>query len=154
MKFMLNGALTLGTYDGANIEIFENAGVENNYLFGAKVEELNEIYDSYNPKEFYYKNEDIKDAVDTLLSGELNDNDSYMFLDIYNCLINPQGGEKADTYFVLKDFEDYKKTHEKINKEYSDRLTWARKSLKNIANAGYFSSDRTILEYAKDIWKL
>ncbi|MDU3199314.1 MAG: glycogen/starch/alpha-glucan phosphorylase, partial [Anaerococcus hydrogenalis] len=154
MKFMLNGALTLGTYDGANIEIFENAGVENNYLFGAKVEELNKIYNSYNPKEFYHKNQDIKDAVDTLLSGELNDNDSYMFLDIYNSLINPQGGEKADNYFVLKDFEDYKNTHEKINKEYSDRLKWAKKSLKNIANSGYFSSDRTILEYAKDIWKL
>ena len=154
MKFMLNGALTLGTYDGANIEIFENAGVENNYLFGAKVEELNEIYDQYNPKEYYHKNEDIKDAVDALVSGELDDKDSYMFLDIYNCLINPQGGERADTYFVLKDFEDYKKTQEKVNKEYSDRLTWARKSLKNIANAGFFSSDRTILEYAKDIWKL
>lgn len=154
MKFMLNGALTLGTYDGANIEIFENAGVENNYLFGAKVEELNKIYNSYNPKEFYHKNQDIKDAVDTLLSGELNDNDSYMFLDIYNSLINPQAGEKADNYFVLKDFEDYKNTHEKINKEYSDRLKWAKKSLKNIANSGYFSSDRTILEYAKDIWKL
>ena len=154
MKFMLNGALTLGTYDGANIEIFENAGVENNYLFGAKVEELNEIYDQYNPKEYYHKNEDIKDAVDALVSGELDDKDSYMFLDIYNCLINPQGGERADTYFVLKDFEDYKKAQEKVNKEYSDRLTWARKSLKNIANAGFFSSDRTILEYAKDIWKL
>ena len=77
-----------------------------------------------------------------------------MFLDIYNSLINPQGGEKADNYFVLKDFEDYKNTHEKINKEYSDRLKWAKKSLKNIANSGFFSSDRTILEYAKDIWKL
>lgn len=154
MKFMLNGALTLGTYDGANIEIFEKAGVENNYLFGAKVEELNAIRDSYNPKEYYHKNPEIKDAVDALVSGELNDDNSYMFLDIYNSLINPQGGEVADSYFLLKDFEDYKKAHEKINEEYSDRLTWARKALKNIANAGYFSSDRTILEYAKDIWKI
>ena len=154
MKFMLNGALTLGTYDGANIEIFDHSGVENNYLFGAKVEELNQIRDTYNPKEYYHKNEDIKMAVDSLVKGKLKDDDSYMFLDIYNSLISPQGGEKADSYFVLKDFKDYKRAHQDINKDYKDRKTWAKKALKNIANAGYFSSDRTILEYAKDIWKL
>ena len=154
MKFMLNGALTLGTLDGANIEIFDHAGEENNYRFGATVEELNEIMDTYNPVEFYSKDSDIKDVVDSLVSGEFKDNNTYMFLDIYNELINPQNGQRGDNYFLLKDFKSYAKAHEKINKEYRDRLEWSRKCLKNIANAGFFSSDRTILDYANDIWKI
>ena len=154
MKFMLNGALTLGTLDGANIEIFDHAGEENNYRFGATVEELNEIMDTYNPVEFYSKDSDIKDVVDSLVSGEFKDNNTYMFLDIYNELINPQNGQRGDSYFLLKDFKSYAKAHEKINKEYRDRLEWSRNSLKNIANAGFFSSDRTILDYANDIWKI
>lgn len=154
MKFMLNGALTLGTLDGANIEIFDHAGEENNYRFGATVEELNEIMDTYNPVEFYSKDSDIKDVVDSLVSGEFKDNNTYMFLDIYNELINPQNGQRGDSYFLLKDFKSYAKAHEKINKEYRDRLEWSRKCLKNIANAGFFSSDRTILDYANDIWKI
>ena len=154
MKFMLNGALTLGTLDGANIEIFDHAGEENNYRFGATVEELNEIMDTYNPVEFYSKDSDIKDVVDSLVSGEFKDNNTYMFLDIYNELINPQNGQRGDSYFLLKDFKSYAKAHEKINKEYRDRLEWSRKSIKNIANAGFFSSDRTILDYANDIWKI
>ena len=154
MKFMLNGALTLGTLDGANIEIFDHAGEENNYRFGATVEELNEILDTYNPVEYYSKDSDIKDVVDSLVSGEFKDNNTYMFLDIYNELINPQNGQRGDSYFLLKDFKSYAKAHEKINKEYRDRLEWSRKCLKNIANAGFFSSDRTILDYANDIWKI
>lgn len=154
MKFMLNGALTLGTLDGANIEIFDHAGEENNYRFGATVEELNEIMDTYNPVEFYSKDSDIKDVVDSLVSGEFKDNNTYMFLDIYNELINQQNGQRGDSYFLLKDFKSYAKAHEKINKEYRDRLEWSRKCLKNIANAGFFSSDRTILDYANDIWKI
>ena len=154
MKFMLNGALTLGTLDGANIEIFDHAGEENNYRFGATVEELNEIMDIYNPVEYYSKDSDIKDVVDSLVSGEFKDNNTYMFLDIYNELINPQNGQRGDSYFLLKDFKSYAKAHEKINKEYRDRLEWSRKCLKNIANAGFFSSDRTILDYANDIWKI
>ena len=154
MKFMLNGALTLGTLDGANIEIFDHAGEENNYRFGATVEELNEIMDTYNPVEYYSKDADIKDVVDSLVSGEFKDNNTYMFLDIYNELINPQNGQRGDSYFLLKDFKSYAKAHEKINKEYIDRLEWSRKCLKNIANAGFFSSDRTILDYANDIWKI
>lgn len=154
MKFMLNGALTLGTLDGANIEIFDHAGEENNYRFGATVEELNEIMDTYNPVEYYSKDSDIKDVVDSLVSGEFKDNNTYMFLDIYNELINPQNGQRGDSYFLLKDFKSYAKAHEKINKEYRDRLEWSRKCLKNIANAGFFSSDRTILDYANDIWKI
>ena len=154
MKFMLNGGLTLGTYDGANIEIFDHAGEENNYRFGATVEQLNEIDQSYNPRGIYQTNMDIKDAVESLVNGELDDNNSYMFLDIYNELINPQDGSRGDRYFILKDFEDYKKAHEKINKDYRDKLAWSRKCLMNIANAGYFSSDRTIINYADEIWKI
>jgi len=116
MKFMLNGAPTLGTLDGANIEIFDHAGEENNYRFGATVEQLNEIESSYNPRGIYQTNKDIKDAVDALVNGELDDNNSYMFLDIYNELINPQDGSRADRYFVLKVFQDYKNAHEKIIK--------------------------------------
>lgn len=154
MKFMLNGALTLGTLDGANVEIFEEAGEENNYRFGATVEELAEIADSYNAFEYYSKDEDIKDVVDSLLSGEFKDQGSYYFLDIYNELIKPQNGDRADQYYLLKDFTSYKETHAKLNKEFRNRKEWARKALKNIANAGFFSSDRTILEYADDIWKI
>lgn len=153
MKFMLNGALTLGTLDGANVEIFEKAGEENNYRFGATVEELNAIEDSYNSFEYYSKDPNIKDVVDSLVSGEFDDNDSYYFLDIYNELIKPKENGRADTYFLLKDFESYRATHEKLNKEYRDKLDWSRKCLKNIANAGFFSSDRTIGDYADDIWK-
>ena len=154
MKFMLNGALTLGTYDGANIEIFEHAGEENNYRFGASVEELNEIEESYNPIKLYQTNKDIREAVDALVNGELDDNNSYMFLDIYNELINPQDGNRADRYYLLEDFEAYKKAHQKVNIDYRDKMAWSRKCLINIANAGYFSSDRTIIDYADDIWKI
>ncbi len=154
MKFMLNGALTLGTLDGANIEIFDHAGEENNFRFGATVEELNEIMDSYNPVEYYSKDPDIKDVVDSLVSGEFKDNESYMFLDIYNELIKPQEGQRGDNYFLLKDFKSYAKAHERVNEAYKNKLDWSRKCLINIANAGFFSSDRTILDYAADIWKI
>ena len=154
MKFMLNGALTLGTLDGANVEIFAEAGEENNYRFGATVEELAEIADTYNSFEYYSKDENIKDVVDSLVSGEFKDNDSYYFLDIYNELIKPQDGNRADQYYLLKDFESYRQTHERLNKEYRNKLEWSRKCLKNIANAGFFSSDRTIMDYADDIWKI
>ena len=154
MKFMLNGALTLGTLDGANVEIFAEAGEENNYRFGATVEELAEIAGSYNPFEYYSKDENIKDVVDSLVSGEFKDNDTYYFLDIYNELIKPQNGERGDQYYLLKDFESYRQTQAKLNKEYRNKLEWSRKCLKNIANAGFFSSDRTIVNYADDIWKI
>lgn len=154
MKFMLNGAPTLGTLDGANIEIFDHAGEENNYRFGATVEELNEIASTYNPRKFYQSDENIKKAVDALVDGTLNDNNSYMFLDIYNELIGPENGGRGDQYYLLKDFEDYRMTHEKINQDYRNKLDWSRKCLMNIANAGFFSSDRTIINYADDIWKI
>ena len=154
MKFMLNGALTLGTYDGANIEIFEKAGEENNYRFGKTVEELNEIEKTYNPVKLYQTDSNIRNAIDALVNGELWDNNSFMFLDIYNELINPQDSSRGDRYYVLEDFESYRKTSEIINHDYRDKLTWSKKCLINIANAGFFSSDRTIIDYADEIWKI
>ena len=154
MKFMLNATPTLGTFDGANVEIVEEAGEEANFIFGARVEELNEIRDSYNPLEYYHKDEDLRRVVDSLIDGELKDNDSYMFLDIYNGLVNPRPGQKADEYFVLKDFADYKRAHADVDRAYRDRMGWARKCLKNLANAGKFSSDRTIIDYSENIWHI
>ncbi|WP_099321049.1 glycogen/starch/alpha-glucan phosphorylase [Anaerococcus sp. Marseille-P3625] len=154
MKFMLNGALTLGTYDGANIEIFEKAGEENNYRFGKTVEELKEIEKTYNPVKLYQTDSNIRNAIDALVNGELWDNNSFMFLDIYNELINPQDSSRGDRYYVLEDFESYRKTSEIINHDYRDKLTWSKKCLINIANAGFFSSDRTIIDYADEIWKI
>ncbi|WP_297811691.1 glycogen/starch/alpha-glucan phosphorylase [uncultured Finegoldia sp.] len=154
MKFMLNGALTLGTYDGANIEIFNLAGEENNFPFGATVNVLNSIRDTYNPVEFYYRDANIKRVVDTLLSDLINDNGSFMFLDIYNSLVNRDSSQKLDEYFVLKDFNDYEDCHEKILQTYVDKRKWAKMSLMNIANFGEFSSDRTIEEYANEIWRI
>ena len=153
MKFMLNGALTLGTYDGANIEIFQEAGVENNFQFGATVEELRDIKDDYNPRKLYKEDPIIKRTVDTLLSDEINDNGSYMFLEIYNALVNERD-PFADNYYVLYDFHEYRKAHERIDEAYKDKKKWAKMSLKNIANAGKFSSDRTIREYADEIWNI
>ena len=154
MKFMLNGALTVGTYDGANIEIFNHAGEGNNFPFGATVDVLNSIRDTYNPVEYYYKDENIKRVVDTLLSDLINDSGSFMFLDIYNSLVNRDSSFKLDEYFVLKDFNDYEQIHEKILQTYSDKKKWAKMSLMNIANFGEFSSDRTIKEYAQEIWRI
>lgn len=153
MKFMLNGGLTLGTYDGANIEIFQEAGVENNFQFGATVEELRDIKDDYNPRKLYEEDPIIKRTVDTLLSDEINDNGSYMFLEIYNALVNERD-PFADNYYVLYDFHEYRKAHERIDEAYKDKKKWAKMSLKNIANAGKFSSDRTIREYADEIWNI
>ena len=154
MKFMMNGAVTIGTLDGANVEIFREAGLENNYLFGAKTEELAEIFDSYNPMEYYMKDPDIKKAVDFLMDKKLDDDGTYMLLEIYKSLIDPHPGHKADRYFVLKDFESYKKAQQQIGKDYKDRRGWAKKCLINIANCGKFSSDRTIRDYAEGIWKI
>lgn len=155
MKFMMNATPTLGTFDGANIEMFREAGAENNYLFGAKVEELEEIASTYNPKEFYHTDKELKNAVDLLLDENLlTDNGTHMFLDVYNELVNPQNGDRGDRYYVLKDFRSYVEAQDRIDKDYRDRKAWAKKCLINLANSGYFSSDRTIREYASDIWKI
>lgn len=155
MKFMINATPTLGTFDGANIEIFSAAGEENNYCFGARVEELNHIQNDYNPREFYYNDQELKNVVDYLLRDDLlSDRGSFMFLDIYNSLVNPQDGSRGDQYYVLYDFRSYVGAQKRIDRDYRDLCGWAKKGLMNLAMSGYFSSDRTIREYSDEIWKI
>lgn len=153
MKFMLNATPTIGTYDGANVEIFNETGLENNYLFGAKVEELLEIKNSYNPLNIYNENSDVKEAVDSLINQEMKDDNTFMFLDIYNSLLK-NNHERADSYYILKDFESYRTVQEKIGTDYRNRIEWGRKCLINLASSGKFTSDRTINEYADEIWEV
>ena len=148
MKFMLNATPTLGTYDGANVEIVEEAGMDANFIFGARVEELMAIKDTYNPREYYMKDRSINRVVDALIDGSFSDGDSFMFFDIYQSLVDPKNGTRADEYFVLKDFDSYKKMHKVVEETYRDRRKFAQMCLKNLAFAGKFSSDRTIEDYA------
>ncbi len=152
MKFMLNGAVTLGTLDGANVEIVEQAGEENNYIFGAKVEEIEAIRNSYNSAELYNNNARIKRVVDTLIDGTFDDNGTGMFRNLYDALIHGAHWHRADNYFILYDFEAYVDTKLRAIADYSDRAAFAKKCFINMCNAGKFSSDRTIKEYAQDIW--
>lgn len=153
MKFMLNGALTIGTLDGANVEIVEEAGEENNFIFGLKVNEIEEMRaHGYDPHVPYNNVEGLKKIVDSLIDGTFNDLGTGIYANIHRSLMENAPWQQADQYFVLEDFEAYRNAQKKINKEYRDRMNWARKQLKNIANAGKFSSDRTIKEYAEEIW--
>lgn len=154
MKFMLNATPTIGTLDGANVEIVEEAGAENNFIFGRTVEELREIAGSYDPVNVYNEQDDVKRAVDSLMGKDLNDAGSYMFLDIYNSLVKPNHGERGDQYYVLEDFRAYKDAQMEVDKAYRDKRSWAQKCLINLANAGKFSADRTIKEYASEIWNI
>lgn len=155
MKFMLNGALTIGTMDGANVEIVEEAGKENNYIFGLTVKEVEEMRISgYDPHVPYNTVEGLKKVVDSLVDGTFSDLGNGVYGTIHRLLMENAPWQQADQYFVLEDYNDYKKTQQKINKEYTFRIDWARKQLKNIANAGKFSSDRTIKEYAEEIWNI
>ena len=155
MKFMLNGAVTLGTYDGANVEIVEEAGWENDYIYGARVEELAVIRPTYNPKEkIYYKNERVKRVVNTLVDGTFNDGDTGMFGELFNSLINGASWHRPDNYFLLTDLEGYVDTKLRALYDYKDRNTFSKKCWMNIASAGKFSSDRTVRQYAEELWKL
>ena len=155
MKFMLNGALTLGTMDGANVEIVEEAGKENNYIFGLTVKEVEEMRaNGYDPHVPYNCVEGLKKIVDSLVDGTFSDLGNGVYGTIHRSLMENAPWHQADQYFVLEDYEAYRRTQQLINKEYTFRMDWARKQLKNIANAGKFSSDRTILEYANEIWDI
>jgi len=154
MKFMLNGAVTLGTFDGANVEIVEQAGRENNYIFGATVEELNAIRDTYDPQTIYRSDPLIARALDTLADGTFPDGDG-MFRELYSSLLVGASWHRPDHYFVLYDFRSYLEAKLAANRDYArDPEGFARKCLKNVAHAGKFSSDRTIRQYAKEIWKV
>jgi glycogen phosphorylase len=154
MKFMLNGAVTLGTYDGANVEIVQQAGEENNYIFGARVEDLEKIKDSYDPNVLYNSNPRIKKVVDTLIDGTFDDNGTGMFKELYDSLLKGASWHKPDNYYLLEDLLPYVDAKLQANKDYSDTYAFRRKCFINTANAGKFSSDRTIHDYAVDIWKV
>ncbi|MCI5751089.1 MAG: glycogen/starch/alpha-glucan phosphorylase [Oscillospiraceae bacterium] len=155
MKFMLNGAVTLGTFDGANVEIVEEAGWENEYIFGARVEELEKVRPTYNPKEkIYYKNERVKRVINTLVDGTFNDGDTGMFGELFNSLINGASWHKPDNYFLLTDLEGYVDTKLRALYDYKNREVFGKKCWMNIASAGKFSSDRTVKQYAEELWKL
>ncbi len=154
MKLMLNGAVTLGTFDGANIEIVEEAGLENNYIFGATVQELDRIRDSYDPVEIYEKNTLLRRALDTLTDGTFPDSDGRL-KELHDAILKGASWHKPDHYFVMKDFESYYTTKlQAICEAKADETAFARKCLMNVACAGKFSSDRTIRQYAKEIWNV
>lgn len=152
MKFMLNGAVTLGTLDGANVEIVEQAGIENNYIFGAKVEEIAKITKTYNPVEIYESNKRLKRVMDTLIDGTFKDSGNGEFKELHDSLLLGASWHNPDNYFLLYDFDDYVKTKLLLNSEYKNKREFSQKCLMNIANSGTFSSDRTISQYSNSIW--
>ena len=154
MKFMLNGTPTIGTLDGANVEIVNEAGIDNNFIFGMTINELNKINESYNPLYYYENNSGLKRVVDTLIDGTFSDEGTGYFHELYDSLLRDFPYHKADEYFLLKDFDDYVLCQRKVSEAYKDKLDWAKKCWINMCNAGTFSSDRTIREYAQDIWNL
>ena len=156
MKFMLNGALTLGTMDGANVEIVEEIGKENAFIFGMSSDEVihYEQNGGYDPMEIFNTNEKIRSVLMQLINGYYSPENPELFRDIYNALLNGYGSGKPDIYFILKDFMSYHEAHMRVEEQYRQKDEWARKALINTAGAGKFSSDRTIEEYVDDIWHL
>lgn len=154
MKFMLNGVPTIGTLDGANIEIVEKAGEENNFIFGLKVEDIEKIQHTYNPIEYYENVEGLKRVVDSLIDGTFSDNDTGLFKELHQSLLKGASWHRPDEYYLLKDFDSYRKAQEKVNEAFKNKLTWARRCWMNLSNAGSFSSDETIKQYAEEIWHI
>ena len=156
MKFMLNGAPTLGTMDGANVEIVEEVGMENAFIVGLSSQEVIhfENHGGYNPTDIYFNDWDIKRVVDQLIDGTYANGNREMYRDLYDSLVNTHGRERADRYFILKDFRSYADAQKRVEEAYKDREAWSRKALMNVACCGKFSSDRTIQEYVDDIWHL
>ena len=156
MKFMLNGAPTLGTMDGANVEIVEEVGIENAIIFGLSSDEVinYEQNGGYDPYDIYHHDADVRRVVEQLVDGTYANGDREMYRDLYNSLLKPNGGDRADKYFILKDFRSYAEAQERVEAAYRDRAGWAKMALLNTACCGKFSSDRTIREYIDDIWHL
>ncbi len=156
MKFMLNGAPTLGTMDGANVEIVEEVGIENAFIFGLSSDEVinYEQHGGYNPWDVYNSDQDVHRVVDQLVDGTYANGNSEMYRDLYNSLLVKKGSDRADMYFILKDFRAYAEAQEKVEEAYRDKERWAKMALLNTACCGKFSSDRTIREYVEEIWKL
>ena len=156
MKFMMNGAPTLGTMDGANVEIVDEVGIDNAFIFGLSADEVINYEQSggYNPYDIYNNDPDIHRVVDQLVDGTYSNGDTEMYRDLYNSLLNNQGGSRADMYFILKDFRSYADAQARAMEAYKDKEKWAKMALKNTACCGKFSADRTIQEYVDDIWHL
>lgn len=156
MKFMLNGALTLGTMDGANVEIVEEVGEENAFIFGLSSDEVihYENCGGYNPMDIYNADADIRKVVDQLVDGTFSKGDKELFRSLYNSLLNTQSTDRADRYFILKDFRSYAEAQKRVETAYRDTKGWAKSALLNTAHVGKFTSDRTIQEYVDDIWHL
>ena len=156
MKFMLNGAPTLGTMDGANVEIVEEVGVENAFIFGMSSDEVieHEQKRDYNPMDIFNQDQDIRKVLMELINGFYSPNDPELFRDLYNSLLNTQCTDKADTYFILKDFRSYADAQKRVEEAYRDQQRWSKMAMMNTACSGKFTSDRTIEEYVRDIWHL
>ena len=156
MKFMLNGALTVGTMDGANVEIVEEVGEENAFIFGLSSDEVinYEKNGGYNPMEYFNNDQDIRQVLMQLINGQFAPGDPELFRPIYNSLLNTQSSSKADTYFILADFKSYAEAQKKVEKAYRDAKGWAKSAILNTACSGKFTSDRTIQQYVDEIWKL
>ena len=156
MKFMLNGALTLGTMDGANVEIVEEVGQENAFIFGLSADEVinYENNGGYHPYEIYQKDKDIHEVLDQLVDGTYANGDPELYKDLYQSLLFGDTGSQADMYFILKDFRSYAEAQKKVEEAYRDTKGWAKMAMTNTAGCGKFSSDRTIQEYVDDIWHL
>ena len=156
MKFMLNGAPTLGTMDGANIEIVEEVGEENAFIFGLRSDEVirYENEGGYNPMDIYNSDAEIRQVVDQLVDGTYANGDHEMYRDLYNALLTTNDSPRADMYFILKDFRSYAEAQKRVEEAYRDKKHWAQMALLNTASSGKFTSDRTIREYVNDIWHL
>lgn len=154
MKLMLNGAVTLGTYDGANIEIVEEAGEENNFIFGARVEDIEKVKDYYSAENLYENDEKIHRVLDALTDGTLKDGRTKIFKELYDSIIKGASWHAPDQYYLLLDFNDYLNEKIKVNQAFKNKREFYKKCWLNMCNAGKFSSDRTIAEYAKEIWHI
>ena len=156
MKFMLNGAPTLGTMDGANVEIVQEVGEENAFIFGLSSQEVinYENQGGYNPLDIYFNDWELKRVIDQLMDGTYANGDHNMYKNLYNSLLNTQCTARPDMYFILKDFWPYAEAHKRVEEAYRDEQRWSKMAILNTACSGKFSSDRTIEEYVTDIWKL
>ncbi len=156
MKFMLNGAITIGTMDGANVEIVEEVGAENAVIFGLSAQEVinYENNGGYNPREIYNTDTEIRNVMTQMINGFYSPQNTELFREIYNSLLDSNGQERADQYFILKDFRSYAEAQKRIEEMYNDEERWAKSAILNTAHCGKFSSDRTIEEYVADIWHL
>ncbi|MCX8070677.1 MAG: glycogen/starch/alpha-glucan phosphorylase, partial [Thermodesulfovibrionales bacterium] len=148
MKFTLNGALTIGTLDGANVEIREEVGEENFFLFGLTAEEIMNLRQNYNPRYYYEKNSELKQAIDQIASGYFSPSDRGLFQPLVNALLD------YDRFFVLADYASYVACQDKVSDTYMDEKRWNKMAILNVARSGKFSSDRAIIEYAENIWNI